>query len=102
MGHEKTSVLGYNTLFAGSGLHHSNSGLQVTHDLYINGYFMLLFDLTPDLASSETHTSPTESGNIRVELKFGTALPDALSCLFYLEYDNSIAIDSIRNVSVDY
>ena len=33
-------------------------GLQITHDMYINGYFMLLFDLTPDLAASEGHTSP--------------------------------------------
>jgi hypothetical protein len=41
-GPEKTSVMAYNTLFEGSGLHHSNSGLQITRDMYINGYFMLL------------------------------------------------------------
>jgi len=73
-GHEKTSVMAYNTLFEGSGIHHSNSGLQITHDMYINGYFMLLFDLTPDLAASEGHTSPVESGNIRIELSFKEAL----------------------------
>jgi hypothetical protein len=48
MSHEKSSVLAYNTLFEGSGIHHSNAGLQITHDMYINGSFMLLFDLTPD------------------------------------------------------
>ena len=47
MGHEKTSVMGYRTLFEGSGIYHSNSGLHIIH-MYINGYFMLLFDLTPD------------------------------------------------------
>jgi len=36
-GHETTSVLAYKTLFDGSGIHHSNSGLQVTHDMFING-----------------------------------------------------------------
>jgi hypothetical protein len=102
MSHEKTSVLGYRTLFEGSGVHHSDSGIQVTHDLYKSGYFMLLFDLTPDLAASEGHTSPTESGNLRFELKFAKALPDAITCLFYLEYNNSIVIDSLRNVSIDY
>jgi len=56
--HEKTTVMAYKTLFEGSGIQHSNSGLQITHDMYINGYFMLLFDLTPDLAASEGHTSP--------------------------------------------
>jgi len=53
MDHEKTSIMGYRTLFEGSGIHHSNSGLQITPDKYMNGFFMLLFDLTPDLAASE-------------------------------------------------
>jgi len=37
IGHEKTSVMGYRTLFDGSGIHHSNSGLQITHK-YISGF----------------------------------------------------------------
>ena len=53
MDHEKTSVMGDGTLFEGSGIHHSNSGLQITHDMYINGYYMLLFLLTPDRRTSE-------------------------------------------------
>ena len=35
MDHEKTSVMGYRTLFKAFGIHHSNSGLQMTHDIYI-------------------------------------------------------------------
>ena len=81
MGHEKMSVRGYATLFQGSGIHHSNTGLQITHDMYINGFFMVLYDLTPDLAASEGHTSPTTSGDIRVDLKFYKALPEAITCL---------------------
>ena len=46
MDHEKTSVMGYRTLFDRSGKHHSNSEIQVTH-MYINCYFMLLFHLMP-------------------------------------------------------
>ena len=30
MDHEKTSVMGYRTLFGGCGIHHSNKGLQIT------------------------------------------------------------------------
>ena len=56
MGHEKTSVLGYRTLFETSGIHHSNSGFQITHDIYINGSLMCLFDLTPDQSVSEGHS----------------------------------------------
>ena len=57
MNHEKSSAMGYRTLFEASDIHHSNSGLQTTHDLHINSYFILLFDLTPDRAASEGDTS---------------------------------------------
>jgi hypothetical protein len=49
--------MGYRTLFEGWGIHHSNAGLQITHDMYIAGYFMLLFDMTPDLSASEGHVT---------------------------------------------
>jgi len=60
---------------------------------------MVLYDLTPDLAKSEAHASAPTSGDIRIDLKFDTALPEATTCLLYLEYDNSIRIDLYRNVS---
>ena len=102
MGHEKTSVMGYRTLFTGSGIHHSNTGLLISHDMYIAGYFMLLFDLTPDLSASEPHTSLPENGAIRIELKFKEALKDPVTCLLYLEYDGCVHIDTSRTVTTDY
>jgi hypothetical protein len=84
MQHEKTSVMGYRTLFEASGIQHSNSGLHITHDMYITAYFMLFFDLTPDRGASEGHASQPDSGNIRIEIKFADPLPDAITCLLYL------------------
>jgi hypothetical protein len=55
--HEKTTTLAYKNLFEGPGVYHSNAGLQITHDMYINGYFMLLYDLTLDRAAIG-HISP--------------------------------------------
>jgi len=69
MDHEKTSVMGYRTLFDASGIHYSNTGLQITYDMYIKGYCMLLFDLTPDRGRSGGHTSHPVNGCIRIELK---------------------------------
>jgi len=102
MDHEKTSVMGYRTLFEGSGIHHSNAGHQITHHMFVNVYFMLLFDLTPDQGTSEAHTSHPEQGNFRVELKFANPLPEAITCLLYLEFDNTVLINSGRNVTTDY
>ena len=102
MSRDKTDIMGYRTLFEGSGIHHSNTGLQITPVKYINGYFMLVFDLTPDLAASEGHTSDPAHENLRLELKFAKALPYPLVCLLYLEFDNKVLIDSIRHVSTDF
>jgi len=81
---EKTSVMGIRMLFKGSGVHHSKSGLQITHDIYINDYFMLLLDLKPDRDTQQGHTSHPVNGNIRVELKFSIPLPVPITCIFYL------------------
>jgi len=69
--------------------------------MYINGYFVFLCDLTPDLAASEGYTSPVEGGNIRIELTFKEALKEAVTCLLYLEY-NSVGIDSLRTLTTDF
>jgi hypothetical protein len=75
--HQNTTTLAYKTLFEGTGIHHSNAGLPILHDMYINGYFMLLYDLTPDQAASG-HTSPEENSNIRIEFIFKEALKQAI------------------------
>jgi len=48
-------------------------------DMFVNGYFMLISDLTPDQGASDDHTSHPEQGNIRVELKFAKPLPEAIT-----------------------
>jgi len=46
MSREKTAIMGHRNLFERSSIHHSNSRLQITPAKYINGYFILVFDLT--------------------------------------------------------
>jgi hypothetical protein len=70
--------------------------------MYINGYFMLLYDLMPDLAAAKGHTLPVESGTIHIELTFKEALKEAITCLLYMEFDNSVLVDSLRTVTIDY
>ena len=100
--HDKKSVLGYRTLSEVSGIHHSNSALQITHDMYISHYFMLLFDLTPDWGVSEAHTSLAENGNIRIELQFSKPLPESITCLLYLEYDSTVLVNLSCKITTDF
>ena len=92
----------YRTLFEVPGIHHSNTYLQITHDMYINGYFMLLLDLTPDHVASEAHTSLPENGYIRIELQFSRPLPDAITCLLYLEYNSTVLTNFSRKFTTDF
>jgi hypothetical protein len=101
-GREKTTVMGYRTLFEASGIRHSNAGLQITHYMFIAGYFMQPFDLTPNHGASECHTSHPKNDNIRIEACFKEVLPDAVTCLLYMEYDNCVRIDKNRAVTTDF
>ena len=101
MDHEKTSVMDYSSLFEASGIHHSNTGLQITPYIYIVGSFVLLFDLTPDRSPSECHTSHPENGSVRNELKFSKPLSEAITCLLNLELDKSVIIDFARKLTTD-
>ena len=63
---------------------------------------MLLFDLTHDRAASEGHISFSDLGNLRIELQFDRPLPEAVTCLLYLEYDYSVPTDELSTVSTDF
>jgi hypothetical protein len=102
MSSQKTSVMAYNTLFDATGIHHSDTGLQIRHDMFLNGYFMLLFDLTPDRSASASHKFLPDNGVVRIEMRFAKPLPDPITCLLYLEYDNTMLIDASRTVTIDY
>jgi len=102
MSSDKTSVMAYRGIFQAAGIHHANSGLELTHDMFISGYTIFPFDLTPDRSATESHTSQSDNGNIRIDLTFAKELPETLTCLLYCEYDSSVRIDSNRTVTTDY
>ncbi len=99
---ERGSVMAYRTLLERTGIRHSNAGLQISHAMHVNGYFMLLFDLTPHHGASEGRTSHPDSGNIRIEAKLKKALPVATTSLLCTVYNSYLHVDSSRNVTTDF
>ena len=102
MDHEKTSLMDYRAHFEWAGIHIWKTGPQITHDIYINIYIMLLFDLTTDRGASEAHTSLPGNGNIRIGLRFSRPLPECITCLLYLEYDSTVLINFSRKITTDF
>jgi len=62
---------------------------------------MLLFDLTTDRGASVCHMSQPKYGRIRIGLKFNKALPETITCLLYLEFENSVLTDIENTVAID-
>jgi hypothetical protein len=52
--------------------------------MYLNEYFMPLFNLTPDRSASAGHKSYPDNGDVRIEMQFAKPLPEAITCLLYM------------------
>ena len=90
------------TMFSGAGKLFYNAGNDVTRDEYAGGYAVYVPDLTPDMCGSSPHFNVVQRGNLAVDIKFSTAPTDAVSLVCYGEFENTIHIDSERNVIYDY
>ena len=92
----------YNTLFSGAGKMYYNTGNDISRQEYPNGYALYAFDLTPDMCGSSPHFNVVQKGNLAIEIQFTTAPTAASSVVCYGEFENTIHIDSERNVVYDY
>jgi hypothetical protein len=54
-----------------------NKYIIITHYMYINVYFMLVFDLTHDRGPTEGHTLHPDNDNISVRLKLSRPLRES-------------------------
>lgn len=88
---------GYNTLFQGlrQGANH------IYYEDYKWGSNFYVFNLTPDLCSSE-HFNLQSVGSLDLDLGLAAAHTQGITALFYLEYDNIIEINQSRIATKDY
>ena len=91
----------YMSLFYGTGKENRDEGNDIARKDYHNGYALYVFYLSPHLAE-ERHSNLAKQGTVRVELKFGTALPNTVTVVAYAEFENVIEIDRYRNIVYDF
>ena len=92
----------YLTMFSGTGKLFYDTGNGISRDDFKNGYALYAADLTPDMCGSSDHFNVVQRGNLALNLKFTTAPAAAVSLVCYAEFENTIHIDSKRNVIYDY
>ena len=92
----------YHTLFSRTGKMNYDVGNDISREEYPNGYTLYAFDLTPDMCGSSPHFNVVQKGNLAIDIQFTTAPTNAASVICYGEFENTIHVDSDRNVIYDY
>ena len=92
----------YETIFKGTKMLGDDVTHGITYEEYPNGYCLYCFNLTPDDSDGVSHVSQRKTGNIRLSLRWTTALEDAISLIVLGQMQNTLTIDSNRDIIVDY
>ena len=73
--------------------------IGITPDDFVNGLFLLPFDVTPTSAANMEYLSKKKEGNCRIELQFRKPLPNNIIILSYAIFPMELKIDAARNCS---
>lgn len=80
----------------------TSTGLTLD-DFEKEGHQILVFDLSPDDAGTINNFSPKQNAVLTLNAKWGpTDLIKPTTLLIYLQWDNTITVDSRKNLILDY
>ena len=96
---EETYVSSYLTLLNASYTNTGDHQNHISRRDYPNGYCLYVFDVNT-VYDSENNLSLMKRGQTRLQLKFDTALQEAVTCVCYAQFPAIMKIDSARNVEV--
>lgn len=98
-----SSTRGQNTIgvltnmFKTTGKWLNDSGIDIGRSDINKGYALYTFNLEPTFQDSE-YLTLLKQGNVRLEVTFGTALADTISCMIYAEQPGYFEINSSRDI----
>ena len=84
-------------LFEGTGRSGDDFGNGLTPADYADGYTLFVYNLDPDLKRGN-YLNLVKRANIRLELRFATALPNTIKVVVYAEHPALFEVDRARNV----
>ena len=88
----------YEALFSSTGIHHDHRAHMNTLEMFIQGFYVLGIDLTPDMEADVEHISLPRQGNVRIEACFKKTTAGICYFILYAEFPGHIEIDKSRNV----
>lgn len=80
----------------------NNTLADISMQNYQFGSAIYFCDLSQDMESlASDHTSEPVSGTLRINMDFAKPLPESIIIICLAEFDDSIFIDSHRNISIE-
>ena len=74
----------------------------ITPSEYPEGYFINVFDLTPDNDIASAHCHANMNKNMRLDLTFKTAVTETLIVHVFAVFDQQVEITKLHDVLTDY
>ena len=93
----------YLALFKGTQKFGNDSGNNLSLDEYNMGYSIFVVDIDPTLSTMgvDNCLRPDKRGQVRLEVKFDTALSETINIICYAEFQSVFEIDRARNIIFD-
>ncbi len=98
---KKTCSREYVALHQALELYNVDESRNITLDDFLNGFTLMAFNLSPDMEISGP-AQTMRDGNLRLEVRFTTALPDPINVVVLAVFDSQIEITKNRDVLLDY
>lgn len=89
----------YMSLFQSNNLLGKNAILPITYDEFKTGYTNFQWNLTDD--GKGMNSAPVQRGNLKLNLEFDDALPEAIVVILYAIFDSTILVFGSDQVIID-
>ena len=93
---------GYWELFAATGKKYRNDGMLIEREDYKSGYALYAFNISPSECNIGEYKDPERNGTINIECKFSEAIPTTLTLCAYLQFENTITINTAKRITTDF
>jgi hypothetical protein len=74
---------------------------MITLEMFTKFFYILGFDLRPDIQEDDEHICLPRRGNERIKALFKNSHPETVTCIFYAEFPEHIVIYCSRNVTIE-
>ena len=76
-----------------------DAGLGCNRVDYSKGYTLVVFDLSSEVTDAAVQTVKKQ-GNLQLEIRFASALPEAIKVILYASFPGEIKIDQARSIQL--